>query len=172
MPFLVRENFFIGKIDDAAEILTKGNGEITHILSLLSSASISFFSDWKASISIQSEEIRQVFAGESVTPSGSDDEADFSPKKAFPGGKLLYSLQLTGPEMKIVRLAVPLRDMEEENLLDRLDICLDFIEKGRKEGSILVHCFAGVSRRYPDSQFCFNIPFSQKRAKVTSSIQD
>ncbi|KAL8041275.1 hypothetical protein ABFX02_10G155000 [Erythranthe guttata] len=43
-------------------------------------------------------------------------------------------------------MAVPLRDMESENLLDYLDACLDFIEDSRKEGSVLVHCFAGVSR--------------------------
>ncbi|CAA7398333.1 unnamed protein product [Spirodela intermedia] len=146
MPYLVREDLYIGKIDDAADILMKGTGEITHVLSLLSSAAISFFSDWKSSVSIPSQEIRKVFAGESGRPSCSDDEADVSPRKAVSQGKLMYSLELAGPGMKIVRLAVPLRDMEEENLLDRLDICLDFIEKGRKEGSILVHCFAGVSR--------------------------
>ncbi|XP_068307408.1 uncharacterized protein [Pyrus communis] len=43
MPFRVRENLFIGNISDAAEILQNGSTEITHILSLLSSASISFF---------------------------------------------------------------------------------------------------------------------------------
>ncbi|KAI7998383.1 Dual specificity protein phosphatase 12 [Camellia lanceoleosa] len=43
-------------------------------------------------------------------------------------------------------MAVPLRDTENENLLDYLDVCLDFIDKSRKEGSVLVHCFAGVSR--------------------------
>ncbi|XP_078444922.1 dual specificity protein phosphatase-like protein [Wolffia australiana] len=146
MPHLVREGLFIGKIDDAADVLTKGVGEITHLLSLLSSASISFFTDWKASMLIPSQEIRKVFAGESGTPSGSDDEGEISPKKAIPEGKLVYTLERAGQGMKIVRLAVPLRDMEDENLLDRLDVCLDFIDSSRKEGSILVHCFAGVSR--------------------------
>ncbi|KAL6284584.1 hypothetical protein ACE6H2_015513 [Prunus campanulata] len=36
-----------------------------------------------------------------------------------------------------------LRDMDDENVLDYLDVCVDFIDKG----SVLVHCFAGVSRR-------------------------
>ncbi|KAL1146284.1 hypothetical protein V6Z11_A11G362000 [Gossypium hirsutum] len=43
-------------------------------------------------------------------------------------------------------MAVPIRDMESENLLDYLDACIDFIDRSRKEGSVLVHCFAGVSR--------------------------
>ncbi|KAI5335089.1 hypothetical protein L3X38_025222 [Prunus dulcis] len=37
-----------------------------------------------------------------------------------------------------------LRDMDDDNLLDYLDVCVDFIDK---KGSVLVHCFAGVSRR-------------------------
>lgn len=42
---------------------------------------------------------------------------------------------------------MPLRDTESENLLDYLQVCLDFIERSRKDGgSVLVHCFAGVSR--------------------------
>ncbi|KAK1317782.1 Dual specificity protein phosphatase [Acorus calamus] len=62
------------------------------------------------------------------------------------GKKLMYSVQAAGTDLKVTRMAVPLRDMEDEDLLDYLDVCLDFIDKGRREGSILVHCFAGVSR--------------------------
>lgn len=43
-------------------------------------------------------------------------------------------------------MAVPLKDTENENLLDYLEVCIDFIDRSRKEGSVLVHCFAGVSR--------------------------
>lgn len=43
MPHLVRERLFIGNIGDAAEVLQDGGSEITHMLSVLSSASISFF---------------------------------------------------------------------------------------------------------------------------------
>jgi dual specificity phosphatase 12 len=62
--------------------------------------------------------------------------------------KVLYSLEYAGKDLKLVRMAVPLRDMESEDLLDYLDVCFDFIDRSRKEGSVLVHCFAGVSRRY------------------------
>ncbi|CDP20101.1 unnamed protein product [Coffea canephora] len=40
-------------------------------------------------------------------------------------------------------MVVPLRDTESEDLLDYLDVCLDFIDRSRQEGSVLVHCFAG-----------------------------
>lgn len=45
-----------------------------------------------------------------------------------------------------MRMAVPLRDTEDEDLIDYLDVCLDFVDEGRKVGCVLVHCFAGVSR--------------------------
>ncbi|KAG0581823.1 hypothetical protein KC19_3G012500 [Ceratodon purpureus] len=47
---------------------------------------------------------------------------------------------------KLERKIVPVRDIESQNLLDHLEGCLEFIEKGRSSGSILVHCVAGVSR--------------------------
>ncbi|RVX04859.1 hypothetical protein CK203_019141 [Vitis vinifera] len=71
MPYLVRENLFIGNISDAAEILQNGSAEITHILSVLSSASISFFSEWRAGLSIPTKEIRRVFVGGSGSSSES-----------------------------------------------------------------------------------------------------
>ncbi|XP_052171771.1 uncharacterized protein LOC127787806 [Diospyros lotus] len=142
MPYAVRENLFIGNISDAAEVLQNGGGEITHILSVLSSASISFFSEWRSGLLIPSKEIRKVYAG-SVGPQ--DDSGDTS-KTSLSPDKLLYVLEYAGKDLKFVRMAVPLRDMEGENLLDYLDVCIDFIEKSRKEGSVLVHCFAGVSR--------------------------
>jgi dual specificity phosphatase 12 len=49
---------------------------------------------------------------------------------------------------KLRRLAVPLQDVDSQNLLDNLENCLEFIEKGRARGGVLVHCVAGVSRRY------------------------
>lgn len=148
---LVRENLFIGNIGDAAEILQNGSNEVTHVLSVLSSASISFFSEWRNSLTIPTKEIKKVYAGGSS--SGSDPE-DFgltlvdASKSCLSPDKLLYSLEYAGKDLKMVRMAVPIRDMESEDLLDYLEPCLDFIEKSRKEGSVLVHCFAGVSRRY------------------------
>ncbi|XP_047947899.1 dual specificity protein phosphatase 12-like [Salvia hispanica] len=142
MPYLVREHLFIGNIGDAADVLQKDSNEITHILSVLSSESISFFSEWRSGISIPCKEIRKVYAGDS----GSEDVPHDMSKSALSPDKLLYSLEYAGKDLKIVRMAVPIRDMESENLLDHLDVCLDFIEDSRKEGSVLVHCFAGVSR--------------------------
>ncbi|KAG6522581.1 dual specificity protein phosphatase 12-like [Zingiber officinale] len=135
MPYVVRNRLLFGDIKAAAEVLQKGSAEVTHVLSLLSSASISFFSGWRPDISIPTQNIKEVYAG-----------ADGSWRKSLTPGKLLYSLEHAGPELKLVRMGVPLRDTEDEDLLDYLDVCLDFIDQGRKEGSVLVHCFAGVSR--------------------------
>ncbi|KAM7505235.1 hypothetical protein LguiB_004139 [Lonicera macranthoides] len=142
MPYLVREHLFIGNISAAAEVLQNGTEEITHILSVLSSASISFFSEWRTGISIPTKEIKKVYVG---GVEADEDEGDGS-KSSVLSKKLLYSLEYAGKDLKLVRMAVPLRDMESENLLDYLDVCLDFIEESRKQGSVLVHCFAGVSR--------------------------
>lgn len=142
MPYLVREHLFIGNIGDAAEVLEHGSDEITHILSVLSSTSISFFSEWRSGLSIPAKEIRKEYVGDSGNANAITDEnkSSSSPKK------LLYSLEHAGKDLKFIRMVAPLRDMENENLLDSLDACLDFIEQSRKEGSVLVHCFAGVSR--------------------------
>ncbi|XP_059277503.1 uncharacterized protein LOC132031524 isoform X1 [Lycium ferocissimum] len=143
MPYLIREHLFIGNIGDAAEVLQHGSDEITHILSVLSSASISFFSEWRSGLSIPTKEIRKVYVGDSGNADAITDET----KSSAAPNKLLYSLEYAGKDLKFIRMAAPLRDMENENLLDSLDVCLDFIEESRKEGSVLVHCFAGVSRR-------------------------
>ncbi|CAN8244322.1 unnamed protein product [Cochlearia groenlandica] len=44
-------------------------------------------------------------------------------------------------------MAVVAEDAAWENLLDYFDVCLDFIDAARKEGGVLVHCYAGQSRR-------------------------
>lgn len=145
MPYLVRENLFIGNISDAAEVLEAKEGSssgssdsITHVLSVLSSASISFFTEWRKTLSFPAKEIRRVFAG--------DGEYKDGPKSALSPEKLVYNLEYVGKDLKVVRMAVPIKDTEDENLLDYLEVCLDFIEESRKKGSVLVHCFAGVSR--------------------------
>uniref|UniRef100_A0A6M2EVK8 protein-tyrosine-phosphatase n=1 Tax=Populus davidiana TaxID=266767 RepID=A0A6M2EVK8_9ROSI len=136
MPYLVRENLFIGNISDAAEVLQNGSSEITHILSVLSSVSISFFTEWRSGVVIPAKEIKKVCVG--------DGEDEW--RSCLAANKVLYGLEYAGKDLKLVRMAVPIRDMESEDLLDYLDVCLDFIEKSRKEGAVLVHCFAGVSR--------------------------
>ncbi|MBA0687693.1 hypothetical protein Goari_015207, partial [Gossypium aridum] len=144
---LIRENLFIGNIGDAAQVLQNGSSEITHILSVLSSASISFFSEWRSGITIPAEEIKKVFAGGSGdAAAGPDGHSGDGSKSCLSPQKLLYLLEYAGKDLKLVRMAVPIRDMESENLLDYLDVCIDFIDRSRKEGSVLVHCFAGVSR--------------------------
>ena len=156
MPYRVRENLFIGNISDAAEILQNGSTEITHILSVLSSVSISFFSEWRSNLVIPAKEIKKVYAGGGGGGGGDgcsgsveeDSIADGGSKSSLPPDKILYSLEYAGKDLKLVRMAVPIRDMESEDLLDYLDVCFDFIDRNRKEGSVLVHCFAGVSRRY------------------------
>ncbi|KAF3442155.1 hypothetical protein FNV43_RR16071 [Rhamnella rubrinervis] len=146
MPYLVRENLFIGNIGDAAEVLQNGSGEITHILSVLSSASISFFSEWRSGLTFPTKEIKKVYVGGSEGASASEDDSAHGYNTSLSTGKLLCLLEYAGKDLKLVRMAVPLRDMESEDLLDYLDVCLDFIDKSRKQGSVLVHCFAGVSR--------------------------
>ncbi|KAL9232637.1 hypothetical protein vseg_007723 [Gypsophila vaccaria] len=141
MPYRVRENLFIGNISDAAEVLENGSSEITHMLSAVSSSSISFFTEWRTSLVIPAKEIRQEFAGFSKS-----DGEDCWSKSALSPDKLVYNLEYAGKDLKVVRMAVALKDTEDENLLDYLDVCLDFIDEGRKQGSVLVHCFAGVSR--------------------------
>lgn len=144
MPYLVREHLFIGNIGDAAAVLENGSDGITHMLSVLSSASISFFSQWREGLIIPIKEISKVFAGGPDT-AATDKLVDASRTSLSPE-KLLYSLEYAGKDLKLIRMAVAIRDMETENLLDYLDVCLDFIDASRKQGSVLVHCFAGVSR--------------------------
>ncbi|CAJ2671684.1 unnamed protein product [Trifolium pratense] len=139
MSYQVRENLFISNINHAAEILQNGTvppHNITHILSVLSSASISFFTEWRSTLSISVNQISQLHVSDLPTAA----------KSALSPDKLIYSLEYAGKDLKLVRMAVPLKDTESENLLDHLEVCIDFIDRSRKEGSVLVHCFAGVSR--------------------------
>ncbi|KAM7269992.1 hypothetical protein ACFE04_029206 [Oxalis oulophora] len=154
MPYLVREKLFIGNISDSADILQNGSDQITHILSVLSSTSISFFTEWRTTLVIPTKDIKTVYIpGGDGNGDGNgggednDDDGDGASKTCLTPGKVFYHLEYAGKDLKFVRMAMPIRDMERENLLDYLDVCLDFIETSRKQGSaVLVHCFAGVSR--------------------------
>ncbi|CAN6352766.1 unnamed protein product [Urochloa humidicola] len=68
------------------------------------------------------EELRRVFAGEEGAP----------PTAAVPPGTLMRVVERADDGLRVTRMAVPLRDTEEENLLDHLEPCLHFIDEGRK----------------------------------------
>lgn len=136
MPHFVRGRLFFGDINDAIAALTADATDFTHVLSVVSSASISFITDCRPGLSIPTEEVRRVVAGEEGAP----------PVSAVAPGRLMRVVERAGVGLRVTRMAVPLRDTEEENLLDHLEPCLDFIDEGRKEGNVLVHCYAGVSR--------------------------
>ena len=49
-------------------------------------------------------------------------------------------------------VVVPINDLSTANLLDELDMCCAFISRARaSRGTVLVHCMAGIPRRYPPS---------------------
>jgi dual specificity phosphatase 12 len=138
MPDHVRDRLYFGDIKDAIAALTgSSTPTFTHVLSVVSSASISFITDCRPGLAIPTEEVRRVVAGEEGAP----------PTAAVPPGTLMRVVERAGDGLRVTRMAVPLRDTEEENLLDHLEPCLDFVDEGSKVGNVLVHCFAGVSRR-------------------------
>jgi dual specificity phosphatase 12 len=116
----VRDSLYIGNIKDAAEVLTSPNPPVTHMLSLITP-------------NMDPLEYKKPAAAAAC-----DEEEHHSP---------LEVVDVASVEVdKLVRKIVPIRDIESQNLLDHLEACLEFIEKGRSEGEILVHCVAGVSR--------------------------
>ncbi|KAI5331995.1 hypothetical protein L3X38_022122 [Prunus dulcis] len=102
MPYLVRENLFLGNIGDAAKVIRNGSKEITHIL-----------------CAIPTKESKKVYDGGSLR--GSTSVGDGS-KSCLLSDKFSYSLECAGKDLKLVRMGVPLRDMDDENLLDYLDV--------------------------------------------------
>ncbi|EOA20873.1 hypothetical protein CARUB_v10001210mg [Capsella rubella] len=142
---LVRENLYLGDILAAAEILKNGSSEISHLLTVFHCPHISeLYPKWR-NAKLVSKGIKEVYVG------GDDQESssqgmEFARESALPSGNLLYSLEHTGKDLKFTRMVVFAHDKEWENLLDFFDLCLDFIDAGRKEKGVLVHCFAGTSR--------------------------
>ncbi|KAI5331553.1 hypothetical protein L3X38_021679 [Prunus dulcis] len=107
MPYLVRENLFLGNIGDAAKVIRNGSKEITHIL-----------------CAIPTKESKKVYDGGSLR--GSTSVGDGS-KSCLLSDKFSYSLERAGKGLKLVRMGVPLRDMDDENLLDYLDVSASII---------------------------------------------
>jgi hypothetical protein len=123
----VREGLYIGNITDAAAVLSAAEEKersssspaaaVTHILSLIS---------------------------QEIDPLDFKRPASRDPRAAAPSS----SSSSPNKNCKLKQKTVPLLDIHSQNLLDYLEDCLDFIESGRNSGGIvLVHCFAGVSRR-------------------------
>ncbi|VVB13152.1 unnamed protein product [Arabis nemorensis] len=128
---LIRENPFLGDFCAAADILKN----------VLHCPSISTFEEWR-NVKLDSKEIKEVYVGDD----GDEQGREFGKESSLVSGNLLYSLEHTGKDLKITRMAVFAHDEHWKNLLDYFDLCLDFIDVGRKEKGVLVHCFAGQSR--------------------------
>jgi hypothetical protein len=141
----VRDGLYIGNITDAAAVLSSAAADssrrlspaaaVTHLLSLISRGINPLDFKRPAHIPDPDQELQQAAGEQLCTPIPSSSSSS-SPASSSPGN----------PKLK--KLTVPLLDSQSQNLLDHLDECLEFIESGRKDGGIvLVHCFAGVSRR-------------------------
>ncbi|KAL2610871.1 hypothetical protein R1flu_022563 [Riccia fluitans] len=141
---LVRDGLYIGNINDGSAVFQGKHPEITHLLSVLSSQ-ILYQENPKPGdpYSIMSlgtgEHVQapqdQTAVIETFALAITPDSIEVNPADAAKKGARVFT-----------RMTVPLRDMESENLLDHLEASMDFIEKGRKNGRVLVHCLAGVSR--------------------------
>jgi dual specificity phosphatase 12 len=145
----VRDGLYIGNITDAAAVLSSvaadssrrlspATAAVTHLLSLISRGINPLDFKRPAHIPDPDEELQQAAGEQPCTPipSSSSSSSSSSSPASSPGNS------------KLKKLTVPLLDSQSQNLLDHLDECLEFIESGRKDGGIvLVHCFAGVSRR-------------------------
>lgn len=122
----VRNGLFIGDLTAASKALSTSDKQITHVLSLISSNALTTYGK-----PLQLKDVDAVRLRESLL-------------SCVRGIKL----ELTGHDFKVIRMWVPWNDTEDENILDGLEACLEFIDHGRQEGTVLVHCLAGISRRY------------------------
>lgn len=139
----VREGLYIGNFFDMCTVLaddSKVPVKFTHVLSLLSANFLQTSFDGRKQFgSSLSKKTRS--EGDLVRISSSESGV------SGPGIETGYcSVETTGRRSQITRMKVLLNDDPTENLLDRLEACLEFIDKARERGTILVHCMAGVSR--------------------------
>lgn len=138
----VREGLYIGNFFDMCMVLgddSRLQVKITHVLSLLTTNFLHTSFDGKRQLG--SSRSRNHSEGDLVRNSRS--ESGVSGPEIETGD---CSVEITGRSSQITRMKVPFIDDPTENLLDRLEACLDFIDKARERGTILVHCMAGVSR--------------------------
>lgn len=139
----VREGLYIGNFFDMCTVLaddSKVPVKFTHVLSLLSANFLQTSFDGR----------KQFGSSLSKKTRSEGDLARISSSESGvsgPGIETGYcSVETTGRRSQITRMKVLLNDDPTENLLDRLEACLEFIDKAREQGTILVHCMAGVSR--------------------------
>ncbi|XP_019084392.1 PREDICTED: probable dual specificity protein phosphatase DDB_G0269404 [Camelina sativa] len=142
---LIRENLYLGDICAAAEVLEKGSSEISHLLTVFHCPYMTELYDKWRNAKLNSKVIKEVYVGGDQEESLQEGR-EFASESALPSGSLLYSIEQTGKALKFTRMVVFAHDKEWENLLDFFDLCLDFIDAGRKDKGVLVHCFAGQSR--------------------------
>lgn len=122
----VRKGLFIGDRTAALKVLSTSNHHITHVLSLISSNALTTIGK-----PLLLKDLETLRLSESLLSLISASA---------------IQLELSGHDFKVIRMSVPWNDTEDENILDRLEACLEFIDHGRKEGTVLVHCLAGISR--------------------------
>jgi hypothetical protein len=125
----VREGLYIGNIRDAAAVLSAAEEEEEEKERPSSSpaAAVTHI------LSLISQEINPL---DFKRPASRDPRAATPPPPS------------PNKNCKLKQKTVPLLDIHSQNLLDHLEDCLEFIESGRNNGGVvLVHCFAGVSRR-------------------------
>jgi dual specificity phosphatase 12 len=93
MPHLVRERLYFGDIKDAIAALTESSSTpaFTHVLSVVSSASISFITDCRPGLAIPTEEVRRVVSGEEGAP----------PTAAVPPGTLMRVVERAGDGLRV-----------------------------------------------------------------------
>lgn len=146
----VRDHLFIGNITDANSVIQSPHLKITRMLSLLSNQVLCQANSKPG----DPYSLVTMRAGAHYLPITA---ASKDPTVGSPGDEAEDNSQSPDVQTReFVRMTVPLRDMESENLLDHLEACLEFIEEGMKTGDVLVHCLAGVSRRSvaPSLQSC------------------
>lgn len=87
---------------------------------MVSSTSFSFITDCCLGLMIPTEEVIRVVV----------DEEGATLTAAVPLGPLMRVVERAKHELRVMCMVVPLRDTNEDDLLDRVEPCLDFIDEG------------------------------------------
>ncbi|EFJ21476.1 hypothetical protein SELMODRAFT_417243 [Selaginella moellendorffii] len=136
----VRDGLYIGSAEDAEMFLCGEKRGVTHILSLEKVRDIRLLKKERRRNRDHPKlsKLQQALLDSSKPKP--DDEAFRDVAR-----ELLAKCK-DAAVAKPVRKVFLLEDTMEEDLLACLGECLDFVEKGREDGIVLVHCGAGISR--------------------------